>query len=70
MGLAGIIRDYLGLVSGTKVQLETGESMLLLFETFSFPLFFSHMRFIEELTLLKTSQAKLNSFMIMFFYFV
>ena len=43
LGLSGnsiwTISDYLGL-SWTWVQVETGESKLLLFETFSFPLFF------------------------------
>ena len=60
MGLSGTIRDYQGLsqtisdylgLSRTRVQVEAGESKLLLFETF--PLFFSHELFLEELTLLK-----------------
>ena len=57
MGLSGTIWEYLGL-SRTRVQVEAGESMLLLFETFSLVYFFLHKRFLEELALLKNSIFK------------
>ena len=47
MGISGTIWDYLGLY-GTRVQVEAGESKLLLFETF-----FSPTESVEELALLK-----------------
>ena len=52
--LSGTIWHYLGLY-GTRVQVEAGESKLLLFETFPFFYFyyFSLERFLEELALLK-----------------
>jgi len=54
--LSGTIWHYLGLY-GTRVQVEAGESKLLLFETFPFffyfYFYFSLERFLEELALLK-----------------
>ena len=57
------ISGYLGLsraISGyLRLQVEVGESKLLLFETFSLAFFFSsHERFLEELALLKTSMIQ------------
>ena len=55
LGLSGTIWHYLGLFQ-TRVQVEAGESKLLLFETFSLFFFYYYFlpeRFLEELALLK-----------------
>ena len=69
MGLSGgTIWDYLE-PSQTRVQVEAGESKLLLFETFSFFYFyfyfyfyFSLERFLEELALLKNRASYHQNF--------
>ena len=48
-------------VSMIRVQVEAGESKLLLFETFSLVFFFSLEGFIEELALLKMSRVQKTS---------
>ena len=42
LGLSGNIFDYLGLSGSIWVQAKAGESNILLFETFSLSLFFTH----------------------------
>ena len=55
-----VITGYIYRVSSIRVQLEAAEGILLLFETFSFFLFFIlHERVQEELALLKISDQLL-----------
>ena len=59
--LSLVISDYFYQVSNIRVQVETGESKLLLFPNlFLIFFFFLHERSLEELALLKTYLAKMD----------